>query len=60
MVPNTPARPWEQAFGMITSPRAWMFSNYPMYAYIPAKDVSRARKFYKAKVGAETRGGGPM
>jgi extradiol dioxygenase family protein len=24
-----------------------MLQNFPMYAYIPAKDVSRARKFYE-------------
>ena len=28
-----------------------MLQNSPMYAYIPAKDVSRARKFYEDKVG---------
>ena len=28
-----------------------MLQNYPMYAYIPAKDVARARKFYEGKVG---------
>ena len=28
-----------------------MLQNYPMYAYLPAKDVARARKFYETKVG---------
>jgi predicted enzyme related to lactoylglutathione lyase len=28
-----------------------MLQKSPMYAYIPAKDVSRARKFYEEKVG---------
>ena len=28
-----------------------MLQNSPMYAYIPAKDVSRARKFYEEKLG---------
>ena len=28
-----------------------MLQNFPMYAYIPAKDVSRARRFYEDKVG---------
>lgn len=28
-----------------------MLQKYPMYAYIPAKDVARARKFYEGKVG---------
>ena len=28
-----------------------MLQNAPMYAYIPAKDVARARKFYEEKVG---------
>ena len=28
-----------------------MLQNSPMYAYIPAKDVVRARKFYEEKVG---------
>jgi predicted enzyme related to lactoylglutathione lyase len=28
-----------------------MLQNYPMYAYIPARDVARARKFYEDKVG---------
>src|SRR5262245_47516392 len=28
-----------------------MLQNAPMYAYIPAKDVRRARKFYEEKVG---------
>lgn len=30
-----------------------MLQNSPMYAYIPAKDVARARKFYEGKVGLE-------
>jgi predicted enzyme related to lactoylglutathione lyase len=28
-----------------------MLQKFPMYAYIPAKDVARARKFYEEKVG---------
>ena len=28
-----------------------MLQNSPMYAYIPAKDVARARRFYEQKVG---------
>ena len=28
-----------------------MLQNSPMYAYIPAKDVARARRFYEGKVG---------
>ena len=28
-----------------------MLQNSPMYAYIPAKDVARARKFYEDKIG---------
>jgi predicted enzyme related to lactoylglutathione lyase len=28
-----------------------MLQNSPMYAYIPAKDVSRARAFYEGKLG---------
>jgi predicted enzyme related to lactoylglutathione lyase len=28
-----------------------MLQNSPMYAYIPAKDVQRARKFYEEKLG---------
>jgi predicted enzyme related to lactoylglutathione lyase len=28
-----------------------MLQQAPMYSYIPAKDVSRARKFYEEKVG---------
>ena len=28
-----------------------MLQNAPMYAYIPAKDVARARKFYEGKLG---------
>jgi len=38
-----------------------MLQQAPMYAYIPAKDVARARKFYEEKVGLkageETPGG---
>jgi predicted enzyme related to lactoylglutathione lyase len=30
-----------------------MLQSYPMYAYIPARDVSRARKFYEEKLGLE-------
>jgi predicted enzyme related to lactoylglutathione lyase len=28
-----------------------MLQTYPMYAYIPAKDVARARGFYEGKIG---------
>ena len=28
-----------------------MLQNSPLYAYIPAKDVSRARRFYEDKLG---------
>ena len=28
-----------------------MLQSYPMYAYIPAKDVTRARRFYEDKIG---------
>ena len=28
-----------------------MLQNAPMYAYIPAKDVARARRFYEGKLG---------
>lgn len=28
-----------------------MLQNTPMYAYLPAKDVSRARKFYEQQLG---------
>jgi catechol 2,3-dioxygenase-like lactoylglutathione lyase family enzyme len=28
-----------------------MLQNFPMYAYIPAKDVARARQFYEGKLG---------
>jgi predicted enzyme related to lactoylglutathione lyase len=38
-----------------------MLQNAPMYAYIPAKDVARARRFYEEKLGfkpkQETAGG---
>ena len=38
-----------------------MLQNAPMYSYIPAKDLGRARKFYEAKLGfkakLETAGG---
>ena len=38
-----------------------MLQNFPMYAYIPAKDVARARQFYEQKLGfkpkAEAAGG---
>ena len=32
-----------------------MLQKYPMYAYIPAKDVARAREFYETKLGLEGR-----
>jgi predicted enzyme related to lactoylglutathione lyase len=28
-----------------------MIQNFPMYAYIPAKDLARARRFYEQKLG---------
>jgi catechol 2,3-dioxygenase-like lactoylglutathione lyase family enzyme len=28
-----------------------MLQNAPMYAYLPAKDVARARAFYEGKLG---------
>jgi predicted enzyme related to lactoylglutathione lyase len=38
-----------------------MLQDFPMYAYIPAKDMARARQFYEKKVGLkpsqETNGG---
>ena len=38
-----------------------MLQRFPMYAYIPAKDVARAREFYEQRVGLqpkqETAGG---
>ena len=38
-----------------------MLQDAPMYSYIPAKDVARARKFYEEKLGfkpkEETAGG---
>ena len=38
-----------------------MLKDFPMYAYIPAKDVARARQFYEQKLGfkpKEELGGG--
>lgn len=32
-----------------------MLQNAPMYSYIPAKDVARARKFYEEKLGLKQR-----
>jgi predicted enzyme related to lactoylglutathione lyase len=32
-----------------------MLQNSPLYAYIPAKDVSRARRFYEDKLGFKPR-----
>jgi len=32
-----------------------MLQNSPLYAYIPAKDVSRARRFYEEKLGFKAR-----
>jgi hypothetical protein len=32
-----------------------MLQSSPMYAYIPAKDVARARRFYEQKVGLKPR-----
>jgi hypothetical protein len=29
-----------------------MLQDFPMYAYIPARDLKRAREFYEKKVGA--------
>ena len=38
-----------------------MLQNFPMYAYIPATDLARARQFYEGKLGLrpkeETNGG---
>lgn len=38
-----------------------MLHDFPMYAYIPARDMARARRFYETKVGLkpkqETNGG---
>ena len=38
-----------------------MLQNFPMYSYIPASDVARARRFYEDKIGLkagkETAGG---
>lgn len=28
-----------------------MLQRFPLYAYIPAKDVARARRFYEDKLG---------
>src|SRR6476660_7127166 len=38
-----------------------MLQDFPMYAYIPARDMARARQFYETKVGLkpkEERNGG--
>ena len=35
-----------------------MLQNHPVYAYIPAKDVARARRFYEEKIGLQP--GGPQ
>jgi len=32
-----------------------MLQDHPVYAYIPAKDVGRARRFYEEKVGLKPR-----
>ena len=32
-----------------------MLQNSPLYAYIPAKDVARARRFYEDKLGFKPR-----
>src|ERR1700749_4189471 len=32
-------------------PGAAMLQNFPLYAYFPAKDLARARRFYEDKVG---------
>ena len=38
-----------------------MLQKFPMYSYIPARDIARARKFYEGKLGfkpkEETKGG---
>ena len=37
---------------MVRNPKeALMLQDFSMYSYIPAKDVSRARRFYEDKVG---------
>jgi predicted enzyme related to lactoylglutathione lyase len=30
-----------------------MLQRFPMYAYIPAKDIARAREFYEQRIGLE-------
>ena len=32
-----------------------MLQDFPMYAYIPARDLDRARKFYETKLGLKAR-----
>jgi len=32
-----------------------MLQDFPMYAYIPAKDVARARQFYEGKLGFQAK-----
>jgi len=34
-----------------------MLQNHPMYAYIPVRDLPRARAFYEQKVGAQAEAG---
>jgi catechol 2,3-dioxygenase-like lactoylglutathione lyase family enzyme len=36
---------------MATRQGAIMLQSFPLYAYIPAKDVARARRFYEGKLG---------
>jgi catechol 2,3-dioxygenase-like lactoylglutathione lyase family enzyme len=35
----------------LNSMERMMLQNFPFYAYIPAKDVARARRFYEGKLG---------
>jgi predicted enzyme related to lactoylglutathione lyase len=37
----------------VTAMEASMLQQFPMYAYIPAKDIDRARAFYEGKIGLE-------
>lgn len=37
-----------------------MLQDSPMYAYIPARDLARARRFYEEKVGGEKSASGAI
>jgi predicted enzyme related to lactoylglutathione lyase len=41
----------EATDGTLTPREGFMLQNAPMYSYIPAKDVARARKFYEETLG---------